>query len=79
MIEQLYNEERQCKEPAYIEATAQIPEIRRRLTERLDADGQILLEQLEALYIRQNNAILKDVYADGFSTAVKLILEALKR
>ena len=46
---------------------------------KLDDAGKAQLGQLEALYIRQNNAILKDVYAEGFSTAVKLMMEALKR
>ncbi len=78
MIEQLFNEERQYGEPVFSQMTAQIVKQREALRNQLDAAGKARLGQLEALYIRQNNAILKDVYADGFSTAVKLILEALK-
>jgi len=79
MIEQLFNEEQQYGEPAYSQASAQIVKLRELLRNQLDEAGKARLGQLEALYIRQNNAILKDVYTDGFSTAVKLLLEALKR
>lgn len=79
MIEQLFNEERQYGEPTFSQTMAQIVTIREALRNQLDDAGKARLGQLEALYIRQNNAILKDVYADGFSTAVKLLLEALRR
>ena len=78
MIERLYNEERQCEAPAYIEATAQITQVRQQLIDRLDTDGQALLDQLELLYLRQSGAELRNSFAEGFSTAVKLLLETLE-
>ncbi|MBD5148889.1 MAG: hypothetical protein HDT18_00585 [Oscillibacter sp.] len=79
MIEQLFNEERLYGEPVFSQTTAQIIKVRETIRNKLDDAGKAQLGQLEALYIRQNNAIVKDVYAEGFSTAVKLLLEALER
>lgn len=79
MIEQLFNEEKPCEDPVYKESTAQINKLWQQLRERLDEDGQALLDQLEFLYIRQSGAELRDAFADGFSTAVKLLLEAIQR
>ena len=79
MIEELFNEERQYGEPVFSQTTAQIVKVREAIRTKLDDAGKSQLGQLEALYIRQNNAILKDVYAEGFSTAVKLMMEAVKR
>jgi len=78
MIEQLFNEERQYGGPAFNQTSAQIVKLREAIRNQLDETGKARLGQLEALYIRQNSAILKDVYADGFSTALKLLLEALR-
>jgi len=78
MIEQLFNEERQYGEPMFSQTAAQIEKLREEIRAPMDDAGKERLNQLEALYIRQNSAILKDVYADGFSTAVKLLLEALR-
>ena len=77
MIELLFDEERQYGEPIFSQTTAQIVKVRESIRTKLDDAGKAQLGQLEALYIRQNNAIVKDVYAEGFSTAVKLLLEAL--
>ena len=79
MIEQLFNEERQYGELIFSQTTAQIVKVREAVRTKLDDAGKAQLGQLEDLYIRQNNSILKDVYAEGFSTAVKLLLEALER
>ena len=79
MIEQLFNEERQYGELIFSQTTAQIVKVREAVRTKLDDAGKAQLGQLEDLYIRQNNAILKDVYAEGFSIAVKLMMEALKR
>ena len=79
MIEQFFNEERQYGEPTFSQMTAQIVKVREAMRTQLDDTGKARLGQLEALYIRQNTAMLKDAYADGFSTAVKLLLEALRR
>lgn len=79
MIEQLFDEERQYGEPVFSQISASIVKQREALRNQLDAAGKSQLDQLETLYIRQNHAILKEVYADGFSTAVNLLLDALKR
>ena len=79
MIEQLFNEEKQYGDPVFSQTTARIVKVRKAVRTKLDDAGKAQLGQLEALYIRQNNAILKDVYAEGFSTAVKLMMEALER
>ena len=78
MIGKLFNEERQYGEPVFSQTTAQIIKVRETIRNELDDAGKAQLGQLEALYIRQNSAIVKDVYAEGFSTAVKLLLEALE-
>lgn len=78
MIEQLFNEERQYGEPTFSQMTPQITKAREAIRNHLDDAGKARLGQLEALYIRQNTAMLKDAYADGFSTAVKLLLDALR-
>ena len=57
MIEQLFNEERQYGEPTFSQTMAQIVTIREALRNQLDDAGKARLGQLEALYIRQNNAI----------------------
>lgn len=79
MIEKLFNEERQYGEPIFSQTTAQIIRVRESVRNKLDDTGKEQLEQLEDLYIRQNNAIVKGVYAEGFSAAVKLLVEALDR
>ena len=79
MIEQLFNEERQYGEPTFSQTMAQIVTIREALRNQLDDAGKARLGQLEALYIRQNNAIVKDVFTEGFSTAAKLLVEVLRR
>ena len=79
MIEKLFNEEQQYGEPIFSQITEQIIRVRESVRNKLDDAGKEQLEQLEVLYIRQNNAIVKDVYAEGFSAAVKLLVEALDR
>lgn len=78
MIGKLFDEEKRYGEPIFSQTTAQIVTVRESVRERLDDAGKAQLEQLEALYIQQGQAIEKDVYAEGFSTAVKLLLEALE-
>lgn len=79
MIERLFDEERTYGEPQYSEAAEQINEVRQLLMGRLDSEGQALLEQLTDLYIRQSGLELKDAFAEGFSVAIKLLVEALDR
>lgn len=77
MIELLYSEENSRLE--YRAAYRKIERVRRKLQARLDAEGQALLEEFERLYIRQTSLELQDTFADGFSAAVTLLLEALDR
>ena len=58
--------------------TAQIAKLRETLKSQMDSTETTLLGQLEALYIRQNSAMLRDAYRSGFSAAVKLLLEAVR-
>ena len=79
MIEQFFNEERQYGEPVFSQTAAQTASLRAALKDRLDAEGQTMLSQLEDQYIHQSSAMIKDAYADGFSAAVKLLAEAMQR
>lgn len=78
MIERLFDEDHHYGEPVFSQASKQIEELRKLLKKQLDTEGQVALGQLEDLYIRQSSAMLRDAYADGFSTAVKLLAEALR-
>ena len=75
MIEQLFNEERQYGEPVYSQITAQITEVREELSSQIDDAGRVQLWELDSLYNRQSSAMLKDAYAEGFSAAIKLMVE----
>lgn len=77
MIDQLFDEERQYGGPAACQMTGQIAKLRETLHNQMDSTETTLLEQLEALYIRQNSLMLRDAYSSGFSAAVKLLLEAV--
>lgn len=79
MIERLFDEERPYGGPQRGKAAIQINEVRQLLMGRLDSEGQALLEQLSDLYIRQSGLEMKDAFAEGFSVAVKLLVEALER
>ncbi|MDE7243847.1 MAG: hypothetical protein K2O18_07715 [Oscillospiraceae bacterium] len=79
MIERLFSEETLYGEPVYRQTAAQIEKLRETLKNQMDDREKGMLGQLEALYIRQSSAMLKDAYTDGFSAAVKLLLEAMQR
>lgn len=79
MIERFMNPERSYGEPKYSQLSRQITELRKKLDKQLDHEGQELLEQLSDTYIRQGNAMLPDAFADGFWTAVELMLEFHQR
>lgn len=78
MIELLFNEERPYGGPSASYMTEQIAKLRETLKSQMDSTETTLLGQLEALYIRQNSAMLRDAYRSGFSAAVKLLLEAVR-
>lgn len=77
MIELLFDEERQYGEPEASQMTGQIVKLRETLKSQIGTTENALFEQLEALYIRQNSAMLRDAYKSGFSAAVRLLLEVV--
>ena len=79
MIEQLFNEERRYGEPVYSQMAAQITEVREELSSQMDDAGRAQLWELDSLYNRQSSAMLKDAYVEGFSSAIRLMMEVLRR
>lgn len=79
MIERLMNPEHPYGEPDYSRFSKHITDLRKQLQGQLDRKSQNLLEQLCNTYIRQGNAMLPDAFADGFWSAVELMLEYKKR
>lgn len=75
MLERLMNPERPYGEPQYSKLSEEITCLRQKLIGQLDPDGQRWLEQLSDQYIRQGNAMLPDVFAGGFWTAIELMPE----
>lgn len=75
MIERLINLERTYGGPEYSRLTEEISQLKNLLCGQLDQEGAQWLEQLTDAYMRQENAVLREAFADGFWTAVKLMLE----
>lgn len=75
MIKQLMNPERPYGEPEYSKLSKKITKMQKALAEQLDQEHQVLLEQLSDTYIRQGNNMLEDAFADGFCTAIELMLD----
>lgn len=75
MIERFMNLERPYGEPEYSKLGAQITRLKQQLSGRLDRQGMHCLEQLTDLYTRQETAVLRDAFTDGFWSAVELMLE----
>ena len=75
MTERLMNPERPYGEPEYSKLSAEISLQKSFLRSQLDQEGQRGLEKLSDTYIHQGNMMLSDAFADGFWTAVKLMLE----
>jgi len=75
MIERLMNLERPYGEPEYDKLSKEISELRDSLCDKLDQDGKKWLEQMADTCVRRETAVLRDAFADGFWTAVELILE----
>lgn len=75
MLERLMNPERPYGEPQYSKLSEQISEMRHKLNGQLESEGQSCLEELSNAYIRQGNTMLPNAFADGFWTAVELMLE----
>ena len=79
MLERLMNLERAYGEPFYSQLGEQINDLRQILNDQLNPEHQRLLEQLSDTYIRQQTVMLPDVFAEGFWTAVELMLEYYQR
>lgn len=75
MLERLMNPERPYGEPTCSKLSAEIADLQKKLNDQLDKQGQAWLEELAHAYLRQENAMLPDAFADGFWTAVELMLE----
>lgn len=79
MIEQLMNQERPYGEPEYSRLSNQIARLKQELIIRLDQEGRSKLERLTDTCIRQETVILHSAFADGFWSAVELMLEFQQR
>ena len=75
MIERLMNQERPYGEPEYSKWAEEITRLKNMLCKQLDQSGKQQLEQMEDAYLRRENAALCDAFADGFWSAVELMLE----
>ena len=79
MLERLMNFEQPYGEPRYSQLGEQINNLLQILNSKLDCKSQQLLQQLSDTYIRQQTVMLPDAFADGFWTAVELMLEYYQR
>lgn len=79
MIERLMNLERPYGEPEYSKLSAQIGQLKQQLCGQLNQEGKDRLEQLTDIVMRQEHLILCDAFADGFWTAVELMLDFQQR
>lgn len=79
MIERLMNLERPYGEPEYSELAAEIARLKQQLAGQVDQEGAHCLERLADLYAQQETAVLRDAFADGFWSAVELMLEFQRR
>lgn len=79
MIERLINLERPYGEPEYSRLSEQIMRLKQELITQLDQEGKDKLEELADTYIRQETVILCDAFADGFWSAIELMLEFHQR
>ena len=79
MIERLVNLERPYGEPEYSKLSAQISQLKQQLCSQLSPQGKDWLEQMTDTFMRQEPLILRDAFADGFWTAVELMLELQQR
>ncbi|MBR2928354.1 MAG: hypothetical protein IKC24_04265 [Oscillospiraceae bacterium] len=79
MLERLMDPEQPYGEPQYSQLGEQINGLLQILNGKLGPENQQLLQQLSDTYIRQQTIILSDAFADGFWTAVELMLEYYQR
>lgn len=79
MIEQLMNQERPYGGSEYSRLSGEISRLRNQLNDLLDQEGVLQLEQLTDAYMKQEDAVLRDAFAEGFWSAVELMLEFERR
>lgn len=79
MIEKLMDPERPYGEPAYSKLSEQIHQLQQAISVQLMPENQKQMEQLADAYIRRETAALSDAFADGFWTAVELMMELYQR
>lgn len=75
MTERLMNLERPYGEPEYSKLSKEISKLKDALCDKLDQDEQKWLEQMMDTCMRRETTVLRDTFADGFWTAVELMLE----
>lgn len=75
MIERLMDLECPCGEPEYSRLAEEITQMKRQLSGQLGRQGVQYLEQLTDLRMRQETSVLRDAFADGFWSAVELMME----
>lgn len=75
MIERLMDLERPYGGPEYNKLATENTQLKGLLCIKLDGEGKRYLEQLTDTYVRQENSALRDAFADGFWSAVDLMLE----
>lgn len=79
MIARLINLERPYGEPKYSSLSEEISRLRNQLNDLLDQQGVRWLEQMTDAYMKQEDAVLRDAFAEGFWSAVELMLEFERR
>lgn len=79
MIEHFFDETRNYGKPERTEYAQEISDLQRALADQLDREGKLCLDQLESAYLRQSSAELKDVFVEGFCTAMELVWEIMDR
>lgn len=79
MIERLMDKEVPCRDPAYNSVSAYAAALRQQLRDQLLPEGQEKLEALADAYMKQETAVLREAFSDGFCAAISLALEYLQR
>jgi len=75
VIEWLMDLEHPCKDPRYHEWAEQIVQLKQNLDKQLNQEGISQLAQMMDAYARQEDAVLREAFTDGFCAAVELMLE----
>ena len=75
MIERLFPEEWNFGGGKRREMERETVKIKEALSGKLDPEGRELLEQLSTSFIRSSNLEIQDAFAQGFWTALDLIME----